>query len=301
MITNKHNGKIYVGSATDFWRRYLSYRNCGSIDDTTMVIYRAMQKHGFDNFVFDILEVVEDKNALIAREQAWIDRLQPFGSTGVGYNVCPTAGSRLGVKHTDESKQRMSESRKHVVYTDAWRTNLSKSARARIDQLKAAKSREVVKIDKATLDVISVYPSAKEAANHHGASKGAMISYACNRDVSSAYGYFWAWKADYDRDGFKPRSKRKSNSSSNYKTIKPVSQYTLEGELVRHWQSAPQAAKALSGQANCIRQCCLGKRKTAIGYKWEHVEDESIVNELREQGLREYEEAKIAETNQHAT
>jgi group I intron endonuclease len=54
-------------------------------------IYSALLKHGYSNFGVDILEYCEP-NKLITREQHYIDLLKPK------YNICKTAGSRLGLK-----------------------------------------------------------------------------------------------------------------------------------------------------------------------------------------------------------
>ncbi len=50
---------------------------------------------------------------------------------------------------------------------------------------------------------------------------------------------------------------------------KPVIQMTMNGEYIREWESATEAAKTLglSTMAN-INSCCHGKAKSAAGYKW---------------------------------
>lgn len=48
---------------------------------------------------------------------------------------------------------------------------------------------------------------------------------------------------------------------------KPVYQYTLDGELVKVWKSTLECGKNGFIQTN-ISACCLGKRKTANGYRW---------------------------------
>lgn len=51
---------------------------------------------------------------------------------------------------------------------------------------------------------------------------------------------------------------------------KPVVQKTLDGEVVKVWDGIVDIYKALGfNQAN-ISACCLGKIKTAYGYRWEH-------------------------------
>ena len=51
---------------------------------------------------------------------------------------------------------------------------------------------------------------------------------------------------------------------------KPVYQYTLDGKLVKIWDSASEAGRNGFCQVN-ITQCCNGKRKTHKGYIWSYV------------------------------
>ena len=48
---------------------------------------------------------------------------------------------------------------------------------------------------------------------------------------------------------------------------KQVYQYSLDGQLVRVWESAMEAGRNGFNQGN-ISDCCLGKQKTSKGYKW---------------------------------
>ena len=51
---------------------------------------------------------------------------------------------------------------------------------------------------------------------------------------------------------------------------KPIIQFTLDGKLVRKWDSAMDAHRELGINRNCICQCCKGKYKTANGYIWRY-------------------------------
>jgi group I intron endonuclease len=64
-------------------------------------------KHGYSKFSLDILEYCEI-NVLIKREQYYIDLLKPK------YNILKAANSRLGSKHTLETKALMSIKQKGI-------------------------------------------------------------------------------------------------------------------------------------------------------------------------------------------
>jgi group I intron endonuclease len=52
---------------------------------------------------------------------------------------------------------------------------------------------------------------------------------------------------------------------------KPIHQYTKEMVFIKEWKSASEAARHLKKEHSAaISECCLGKRKTAYGYKWEY-------------------------------
>jgi hypothetical protein len=61
------------------------------------------------------------------------------------------------------------------------------------------------------------------------------------------------------------------------KQAKPVLQYDLEGNLIKEWESKGQAASWIKEQTgktsnltSQIKDCILGKQKTAFGYKWKY-------------------------------
>jgi len=106
-IINQVNGKFYVGSACNIKRRWYNHRR-----DLKKGIHgnkhlrNAWNKYGEGSFYFGVLEPVKNKEDLLNREQYWMDELQPE------YNILPTAGSPLGFKWTEESKQKQSEANK---------------------------------------------------------------------------------------------------------------------------------------------------------------------------------------------
>lgn len=109
--TNLINGKIYIGSTIDFYRRkseHLSNKNnCPKFK-------KALTKYGVDAFSWDILEEIEP-NELTEKEQFYLDKLL-FAQDYLnkkndlfernGYNICPTAYSSLGKKVLDTSRIR---------------------------------------------------------------------------------------------------------------------------------------------------------------------------------------------------
>lgn len=117
-IYNTVNDKLYIGSAVWVQRRFNTHRSLlqRGIHHSPR-LQSAWNKHGRDAFEFSCLEVVSDTCALVEREQAWIDALRTT-HRAKGYNISPTAGSALGVKHTEVTRAKISawqSGRKHTA------------------------------------------------------------------------------------------------------------------------------------------------------------------------------------------
>jgi hypothetical protein len=68
----------------------------------------AWDKYGRENFVFEVLEKIDDLNILTEREQYWMDRFEVM-SADKGYNMCPSAGSMLGHRHSKNTIEKMKQ------------------------------------------------------------------------------------------------------------------------------------------------------------------------------------------------
>ena len=104
-ITSPSSGQ-YVGSAVNFvarWRQHQSDLRRGRHGNRAL--QRAFIKYGNDKLIFSKLLICRRED-LIFFEQRSIDILKPR------YNACPTAGSQLGRNHSDESKAKISASKK---------------------------------------------------------------------------------------------------------------------------------------------------------------------------------------------
>lgn len=126
-INNSANGKFYVGSAVNISNRWCVHKHQlvrGS--HHSKKLQRAWDKYGAEAFDIEILEVVADVNQLIASEQRWIDEL---GAASVGYNVLAVAGSSLGFKYSQESKEKMAAKKRGRVRSKEEREKQSASTR----------------------------------------------------------------------------------------------------------------------------------------------------------------------------
>lgn len=112
---NNVNGMSYTGQAIDIQKRlqehYKSYELNQLVEKvnkfySNIHLQRAIKKYGLNNFSIHILEFIpagEEQNLTI-REQYYMDLV----SEEMKYNISPTAGSSLGVKHSEKTRDKMS-------------------------------------------------------------------------------------------------------------------------------------------------------------------------------------------------
>jgi group I intron endonuclease len=103
-IINTTNNAIYVGSTTlSFrvrWNQHIS--NLNNDKHHCSHLQNAWNKYGSDAFEWRIVEVIDNPDIVLSREQYWIDyRLFNFPRWQT-YNACSIAGSVRGIKHSQE-------------------------------------------------------------------------------------------------------------------------------------------------------------------------------------------------------
>lgn len=111
VIGGKH---VYVGSSTRLSRR--KYQHLSSLlkgGHSNRYMQNAWDKHL--SIEFEVLEHCDTAD-VIALEQKYLDEI--FGQEFC-MNICATAGSRLGVPHSDEVRKKISANSKCYERTDA--------------------------------------------------------------------------------------------------------------------------------------------------------------------------------------
>lgn len=125
-IRNQTNGNRYVGSSATIQQRWGNHLKTLRRDaHYNCHLQAAFNKYGESAFTFAMLEHVEDSSRLIAREQHYLETLNPE------YNMCPTAGSPLGYRHTEEARRNMGVAHSLVPRTAEWRRKISEALKGR--------------------------------------------------------------------------------------------------------------------------------------------------------------------------
>lgn len=102
--TNKINGKSYIGFDSNWPRRKRQHENSAKRKDG-YYFHKALNKYGMDNFEWTILKenaTLEDERLLIVSHETYLK----------GYNLTMGGEGILGMKHSDDTKKKLSEKAK---------------------------------------------------------------------------------------------------------------------------------------------------------------------------------------------
>jgi group I intron endonuclease len=158
-ITNKINGKVYIGldsGAIEKAKRWRSHKSRGKkpLSETkryVMVIHRAMQKYGIENFSYEPMEVCEDHESLLLSEAKWVTHYSS-NDPQYGYNRTtggqPTHWTTLPRDEYINQRKRMSEIHRKLY-------NSEKAAQLKAGKL-ALSSEELAAKHKSFIDAAAV-------------------------------------------------------------------------------------------------------------------------------------------------
>lgn len=188
---------IYIGSSIKFSdRKNLHFNNLKLNKHHSIILQRAYNKYGFENFIFEIIEYIEDKSKLIEREQFYLDILKPK------YNICKIAGSLLGIKKTEADKQGISlrkrlrdkihgGTRIGMTNSENHRKNISLG---KINKSQLKHRKPILQININTNEIIKEWDCIKDAHIGLGKKFTGVISRTCNGKLNHAYGFNWKYK-----------------------------------------------------------------------------------------------------------
>jgi len=168
-ITNLFNGKIYIGSAVDLIDRKKAHiSKLNKQNHENEYLQRSWIPILFPLNEFEIIELVDDKSKLIEREQYWIDNTNCF-ERNIGYNLCPTAGSPLGLEVSFETREKLRNNNKN--------------------------KREVVQCDMDG-NYINEFRSLREVTRQLGYNANSIML-CCKHKYKQFKGYIWFYRDEY--------------------------------------------------------------------------------------------------------
>lgn len=260
-ITNKVNGKVYIGrhcgTSTSRWKQHLK----SSLDKTRPEhLYRAMNKYGLDNFQYEVIESHPSNvgdDFLNEREKFFIKQYKSRSNEN-GYNMTEGGEGITNLYCTTERKKKQSEGLAKFDY-GAYNCNSGK----------------LYKVYNKRSDIQKDLPQVTHVRH---------INHACNTNNpfytgkkysnGVAYGFMWIKLpngSDFpERMSILPgclkkgqvRKKRKGDDLE-------IAQYTLSGQLIRTYPNVvTQVAREIGTQYYSITKALRGDSSSHMNFIW---------------------------------
>ena len=271
-ITNLVNGKIYIGSSINITNRFKSHlKLLKSKIHHSNHLQNAFNEYGIDNFKFERIENVKDKNKLLEREQYYLDTLlyaqeyikdKDSRFLELGYNINPIAGPHLGSKRSEETKKKMSQ----WVRTTEMKQNIS-NARKGIKLSDETKEKLRIintgrKISKSTKKKMSISHTGKVLSN---ITKKRMCKPKTSEHSNNI---------SLSRIGIKFNNTHIENIKKSHQI--PILKYSLENILLEEFNTSLEAAYSVNKKSNkWIIDTCKGRRESAFGFIWKYKNKEA--------------------------
>jgi group I intron endonuclease len=193
-LVNLINGHIYIGSSTNLASRMRNYLNNSFLGgankkNSNMPIVEALLKYGQNNFAVLIVEYTDVKELTI-RETYFITHLLPY------YNVLKQGYSSIGYKHTEATKQMLSELAKNRTHSDETKAliaraltgennpfyNKTHSSESKL-RIIEAKSAYPVYIYNSHRELQVIFPSASTLAKLINSNHSTIVNYIKNKEL----------------------------------------------------------------------------------------------------------------------
>ena len=281
-LTNKVNGKIYIGSSIQ-----LDIRWAGGNRKTLRGNYshnahlqRAWNKYGEDAFIFDVIEYVPDDTPIKmlqdVYEQKWIDETNCCDSS-IGYNIAKIARGggfpmtedakenlrilNTGRKASAETRKKISDGYMPPSDPDGKKLKLVECNLGDKNPMygkfgkEHPRARRIIQYDKSENELKiwdSVNDIVRELKKDYPKIVHSNIVSCCNGNLGSAYGFVWRYADDM-----------------KYKRVRQLS---IDGISMSEYDSVKEAAMAVDGRIDSIYKCCWNYTAMAYGFIWEYIE-----------------------------
>lgn len=235
--TNKINGKKYVGQTCRIpkkrWANGYGYKN-------NKYFNNAISKYGWDNFEHKIIASNLTKDEANNFEILLIEKLDTT-NRNKGYNITKGGEGARGRHTTEETKQKISES-KIGVYGGKNHPRAKKVAQYDLDG-----------------NLIRIWDYIKQASDELHINQ-TDISRCCKGFHFSVGGFVWRYIEDINDI---PSKIELNKPKGKYKKIPVI---CVETNTI--YQSMSEAKKQTGCDTHGISKCCNGERETCGGYHW---------------------------------
>lgn len=286
MHKNKINGKVYIGQTKQSlerrWNNGYGYLGCP-------YFYKAIQKHGWNNFEHILLEDNLTADEANEKEIYYINQYQSYiedygynislGGAGLSKENIPVYQYDLNGNYIktwnsiSEICDTLNINGSHIytccnekmdyVYDSQWKYYYKEKIDGVLTKGEKISFKKKKPIYQYSLDgyFIRKFDSATDAEKEgFGISN---VRACCNGRMMSSYGYQWR---DYYKQNIEPITDRYTRQSEN--SIKKVYQYTIEGVFIKEYKSLKEASVETGLSYKGISSCCTGQHKTCGSFRW---------------------------------
>lgn len=110
-------------------------------------------------------------------------------------------------------------------------------------------------------ELIASYRSVSDASEMTGIGRS-QLSVACNTNPKIlSHGFYWSFENNPNFEILPVKSGK----------AKSIAQYTIDGELIKIYETMSQAARENGCGRQHIGECCNGKLRTYKGYVWKYI------------------------------
>lgn len=231
-ITNSINGKVYIGSSVDIPRRWNRHKNqLRNGCHHSKALQRAWNKYGEENFIFEMIEAIGDFSILVDVENMYIAKYKSADGRN-GYNMCPSAGSTIGIKfgpHSEDHKRKISASNKGKTNSPETRAKLSKALKGRkmdaawIDKIRKANTgRKMAPLTPEHKAIVSATHKGKIISDEHkarlsAAHKGRKLAPEDKEKKRASVKAFWDGMSPEQRAAY---SRKRAETQRSKKLFK---------------------------------------------------------------------------------
>jgi group I intron endonuclease len=239
-ITNKVNGKCYIGETTkdDPNKRWNQHKNTISRGVGCPALQLAVNKYGIENFVFSVLIICFDSDRF-KYEKEYIQKYNTLGPNGYNMTLGGEGGGFVGKKHTEETKQLIKSKTSGANNPNFGKKKSPEEIKRMSERMKGENNpnfgKKFTKEEKQKrLDRYKNNPETKKRISE------SLIKYY------------------------------KENSSDNKRrgASKRTEQYDLHGNLLNTYYSISEAARTINISTMVISRACENPNYTAGGFKW---------------------------------